>query len=71
MTCAIVSRVLEPVRGMGLPILGKLLGHSQASTTQRYAHLASDPMRAAAEAIGAEIKKALERVDIFEKRHPT
>jgi integrase len=38
---------------LGLPILGKLLGHSQPSTTHRYAHLASDPMRAAAEAIGA------------------
>jgi integrase len=44
---------------LGLPILGKLLGHSQASTTQRYAHLASDPMRAAAEAIGNEIVIAL------------
>jgi integrase len=28
--------------GMGLPIIGKMLGHTQASTTQRYAHLASD-----------------------------
>jgi integrase len=25
--------------GMGLPIIGKLLGHTQAATTQRYAHL--------------------------------
>jgi integrase len=25
--------------GLGLPIIGKLLGHTQASTTQRYAHL--------------------------------
>jgi integrase len=45
---------------LGLPILGKLLGHSQPSTTQRYAHLASDPMRAAAEAIGNEIVIALD-----------
>jgi hypothetical protein len=40
---------------MSLPLIGKLLGHTQASTTQRYAHLAVDPVRAAADAIGAEI----------------
>jgi integrase len=45
--------------GMGLPILGKLLGHSQASTTQRYAHLASDPMHAAVEQIGTLLDHAL------------
>jgi len=44
---------------MGLPIVGKLLGHSQASTTQRYSHLAADPVRAAAEIIGDQIAAAL------------
>ena len=34
--------------GMGLPIIGKMLGHSQPQTTARYAHLASDPVKAAA-----------------------
>jgi integrase len=34
--------------GMGLPILGALLGHKQPVTTARYAHLANDPLRAAA-----------------------
>jgi integrase len=29
--------------GMGLPIIGKMLGHTQAQTTQRYAHLARGP----------------------------
>ena len=28
---------------LGLPIIGKLLGHSQAATTHRYAHLDADP----------------------------
>lgn len=45
--------------GLGLPILGKLLGHTQASTTQRYAHLADDPVRQAAERIAGEIGAAL------------
>jgi hypothetical protein len=35
---------------MGLPIIGKMLGHTQAATTARYAHLASDPVKAAAAA---------------------
>lgn len=46
--------------GFGLPIIGKLLGHSQASTTQRYAHLDADPLRRASEAIGGQIAAALE-----------
>ena len=37
--------------GLGLPIIGKLLGHTQSRTTQRYAHLADDPVREAAEKI--------------------
>jgi integrase len=44
---------------LGLPIIGKLLGHSQASTTQRYAHLAADPMRRAVETMGATIEAAM------------
>jgi len=38
-------------RGLSLPIIGKLLGHTQSRTTQRYAHLADDPLREAAEKI--------------------
>jgi integrase len=45
--------------GFGLPIIGKLLGHTQASTTQRYAHLDTDPLRRASEAIGGRIAAAL------------
>jgi integrase len=45
--------------GMGLPIIGKLLGHSQAATTERYAHLESDPLRRASEAIAGRIAAAL------------
>jgi integrase len=46
--------------GLGLPIIGKLLGHTQASTTQRYAHLDNDPLRRASEQIGSTIAAALE-----------
>jgi integrase len=46
--------------GLGLPILGKLLGHTQSSTTARYSHLADDPLRRASERIGGTIAAALE-----------
>ncbi|MEN6625413.1 MAG: site-specific integrase [Candidatus Sumerlaeia bacterium] len=45
--------------GEGLLIIGKLLGHTQASTTQRYAHLADNPIRTANERIGQVIEQAL------------
>ncbi len=45
--------------GVGLPLIGGILGHSQASTTQRYAHLADTPLRAAANVIGSEIAASL------------
>jgi site-specific recombinase XerC len=45
--------------GLGLPIIGKLLGHTQASTTARYAHLDNDPLRRAAESICSRIAAAL------------
>jgi integrase len=47
--------------GLGLPIVGKLLGHSQAATTERYAHLDADPIRRAADMIGSTISAALDR----------
>jgi site-specific recombinase XerD len=44
---------------LGLPIIGKLLGHTQAQTTARYAHLSADPVRSAADTIGAAIAAAM------------
>jgi integrase len=46
--------------GMGLAVVGKLLGHTQVATTQRYAHLADDPVRKASERIGTRLSAALE-----------
>ena len=45
--------------GESLPMIGRLLGHTQASTTLRYAHLAADPVRAASDAIGNRIDAAM------------
>ncbi|MEQ1901177.1 MAG: tyrosine-type recombinase/integrase [Devosia sp.] len=45
--------------GMGLPIIGKLLGHAQPQTTARYAHLDSDPLKKASDAIGQTIAAAM------------
>lgn len=38
--------------GVSLPVIGKLLGHTQYQTTQRYAKLMDDPLRDAANVIG-------------------
>jgi integrase len=46
---------------LGLPIIGKLLGHSQPATTARYAHLDADPMRRAVDTIGSAIAGAMDR----------
>lgn len=43
----------------GLPVVGRLLGHASATTTQRYAHLADDPARSASEVIGDSLMRAL------------
>lgn len=34
-------------KGLSLPIIGQLLGHTQTATTARYAHLMTDPLREA------------------------
>lgn len=46
--------------GMGLQIIGKLLGHADPKTTARYAHIADDPVKAAADRISGSIAAALE-----------
>jgi integrase len=43
--------------GLSLSIVGRLLGHTQAATTQRYAHLADEPLRQAANLFGDKIGK--------------
>ena len=38
--------------GASLEIIGRLLGHTQIGTTQRYAHLIDSPLRAGVNAVG-------------------
>ncbi len=47
-------------QGMSLPVVGRLLGHTQASTTNRYAHVDIDPALAAANLIGSALHLAME-----------
>ena len=46
-------------QGGSLYIVGRLLGHTQSRTTQRYAHLADDPLRFTADKISGHIAAAM------------
>jgi integrase len=46
--------------GDSLFIVGKLLGHRQSSTTERYSHLAPDPARAVADRTGERLRAMLD-----------
>lgn len=41
--------------GLSLPVIGALLGHREVATTQRYAHLADDPLKLAADQVASQI----------------
>jgi integrase len=45
--------------GQGLPMIGKLLGHTQVQTTARYAHLAVEPIRTAADTVARNLAQAV------------
>lgn len=46
-------------QGVALPIIGRLLGHTQTQTTARYAHIDNDPALAAANVIGNALADSL------------
>ncbi len=55
--------------GMSLPIVGRLLGHTQVQTTARYAHLSDDPLRQATNRfasilVGAQNRKSAEIIPL-------
>ena len=45
--------------GDSLYLVGKVLGHRQARTTERYAHLSDDPVRAVADRAAERISAAM------------
>jgi len=53
--------------GMSLPVLGKLLGHTQPQTTARYAHLDADPVRRAADEVTSMIARAVSLTPSFRR----
>jgi integrase len=46
-------------RGVPLAVIGKLLGHKDLATTQRYAHLARDVVKEASDQVGAAMQAAI------------
>ena len=46
-------------RGDALTVIGAILGHADVKTTSRYAHLADDPVRQAADGIAKTVHAAL------------
>lgn len=51
MTCAIHSLRSPLQAALAIYIIGKALGHSQAQTTERYAHLRDDALHAVAASV--------------------
>jgi integrase len=49
--------------GMTLPMIGRLLGHTQVQTTHRYAHLFDDPLRVGLNEIGEMLRPKLRLVE--------
>jgi integrase len=55
------------MQGLSLPMVGKLLGHTQIQTTMRYAHLADDHVREAARKVSAELGLQFESGKLSDK----
>jgi hypothetical protein len=60
MICDILMRALAPAPDLVFPWSDACSAHASPMTTQRYAHLADDPLRRASEAIGDSLMRALE-----------
>lgn len=50
--------------GASLYLIGKALGHRQATTTERYAHLTDDPIKAVAEQVTARFRLSAPRMPL-------
>ena len=61
-TCATPFVALLVSGGDYVEMIGRLLGHTQIGTTQRYAHLIDAPLRAGVNAVGEMLKPRLRLV---------
>ncbi len=50
---------IAAAKGASLLLIGKVLGHKNTSTTERYSHLTADPVKATAELIGTHVAEAM------------
>ena len=57
--------------GASLEMIGKLLGHTQMQTTQRYAHLLDAPLRAGLDAVASAVRPRLKVVHDHEAEQKT
>ena len=46
-------------QGFSLPIISKILGHSDTRTTERYAHLHDDPVNQAVDRIDQQLENLI------------
>jgi hypothetical protein len=49
---------------MSLPMIGRLLGHTQVQTTHRYAHLFDDPLRVGLNELGEMLRPKFRLIDV-------
>lgn len=56
--------------GSNIPVLGRVLGHSNPETTARYTHIAKDPAAAIADATGKELALIMNRDDRLPRARP-
>jgi site-specific recombinase XerD len=50
--------------GSTLALIGRMLGHASPRTTARYSHFFTDPLREAAERVGAVVAPASEGAEV-------
>jgi hypothetical protein len=50
--------------GMTLPMIGRLLWHTQVQTIQRYAHLFDDPLRAGLDQVDEMLRPKLRLIEV-------
>ena len=50
--------------GLALPMIGRLLGHTDIGSTARYAHLSRDAEKVAAARVGGSIEEDVARAEV-------